>query len=84
MHVEILIEYFSLSAFSNGKQVSLPMIMKSDINSVSKLEQNLYKFQNSRTIIESTKHFCLHLLTAKTIFDKGLLFEYLRILQVLS
>ena len=37
MHVEILIEYFSLSAFSNGKQVSLPMIMKSDINSVSKL-----------------------------------------------
>ena len=31
------------------------MIMKSIIISVSKLEQNLYRLQNSRTIIES-KH----------------------------
>ena len=33
--------------------MQVSMIIKSNINSVRKLEQNLYKFQNSGTIIES-------------------------------
>ena len=58
--------------------------MKSNINSAGKLEQNLHKFGNSRTIDYREQPFvcglfCLHLLIAKTIFDKGLLFKYLRI-----
>ena len=41
---------FSVGFFEKGKKVC--MIIKPKITSVSKLGQNLYKFQNSRTIIE--------------------------------
>ena len=60
------------------------MIIKSNINSVGKREQNLHKFQNSGTIIES-KYLCLdsclHLLIAKTFFLRKVYFlsTYLRI-----
>ena len=64
-------EYLSLLAFAKGKQTNIN-------------KQNLYKFGYSRTIDNRESPFvrglfCLHLLIAKTIFDKGLLFKYLRI-----
>ena len=58
-------------AFAKGKQTNIN-------------KRNLYKFGYSRTIGNRESPFvrgllCLHLLIAKTIFDKGLLFKYLRI-----
>ena len=51
MQVEISIEYLSLLAFAKGKQGLYDYdSVKSNINSVGKPEQNLHKFQNSRTI----------------------------------
>ena len=88
MQVEISIEYLSLLAFAKGKQGLYDYdSVKSNINSVGKPEQNLHKFQNSRTIDNQRVSICSwtflstadRLLTAKTIFDKGLLFKYLRI-----
>ena len=88
MQVEISIEYLSLLAFAKGKQGLYDYdSVKSNINSVGKLEQNLHKFQNSRTIDNQRVSICPwtflstadRLLIAKTIFDKGLLSKYLRI-----
>ena len=71
-------------AFAKGKQGLYDYdSVKSNINSVGKPEQN----QNSRTIDNQRVSICSwtflstadRLLTAKTIFDKGLLFKYLRI-----
>ena len=88
MQVEISIVYLSLLAFAKGKQGLYDYdSVKSNINSVGKPEQNLHKFQNSRTIDNQRVNICSwtflstadRLLIAKTIFDKGLLFKYLRI-----
>ena len=88
MQVEISIDYLSLLAFAKGKQGLYDYdSVKSNINSVGKPEQNLHKFQNSRTIDNQRVSICPwtflstadRLLIAKTIFDKGLLSKYLRI-----
>ena len=51
MQVQISIEYLSLLAFDKGKKGLYDHdSVNSNRNSVGKLEQNLYKFQNSRTV----------------------------------
>ena len=75
-------------AFAKGKRGLYDHdSVKSNINSVGKPEQNLHKFQNSRAIDNQRVSICPwtflstadRLLIAKTIFDKSLLFKYLRI-----